>query len=152
MTSSEMCPSHVTLTLTLSVQGHTVFMFTSAFMFFLGGSFPILLPLCNPVIPPLAVSCFIIIFISDWPSKRTSDVLNMPLLSINTGCRDVTNSTFSTTWCHNHMEEVLLAIRGTWMWSMKFVVHRWRGLTVTGMNTKTLYSLNLKHFILQINL
>ena len=25
MTSSEMCPSHVTLTLTLSVQGHTVF-------------------------------------------------------------------------------------------------------------------------------
>ena len=25
MTSSEMCPSHVTLTSTLSVQGHTVF-------------------------------------------------------------------------------------------------------------------------------
>ena len=25
MTSSEMCPSHVTLTLTLFVQGHTVF-------------------------------------------------------------------------------------------------------------------------------
>ena len=25
MTSSEMCPSYVTLTLTLSVQGHTVF-------------------------------------------------------------------------------------------------------------------------------
>ena len=33
-------------------------MFTSAFMFILNGSFPIMLPLCNPVIPPLAVSCF----------------------------------------------------------------------------------------------
>ena len=31
-------------------------MFTSAFMFVLGGSFPIMLPLCNPVIPPLASS------------------------------------------------------------------------------------------------
>ena len=35
-------------------------MFTSAFIFVLGGSFPIMLPLCNPVIPPLAVSCFCI--------------------------------------------------------------------------------------------
>ena len=40
MTSSEICPSHVTLTLTLSVQGHTVsYDFTSAFMFVLGGFF-----------------------------------------------------------------------------------------------------------------
>ena len=118
-----MCPSHVTLTLTLSVQGHTVFyvylciyvcsrwegaavaewlsswlveqedrgsipglatwifrdwlspasksrygwkiakstliLKTTNQPIVLGGSFPIMLPLCNPVITPLAVSCFV---------------------------------------------------------------------------------------------
>ena len=32
-------------------------MFTAAFIFVRGGSFPIMLPLCNLVIPSLAVSC-----------------------------------------------------------------------------------------------
>ena len=39
MISSEICPSHVTLTLTLSVQGNQYLMFTSVFMFVLDGSF-----------------------------------------------------------------------------------------------------------------
>ena len=47
-----MCPSHVTLT--LFVQGHTVFY---VYLCIYVCSFPIMLPLCNPVIPPLAVSC-----------------------------------------------------------------------------------------------
>ena len=33
------------------------FMITFAFMFALGGSFPIMLALCNLVIPSVAVSC-----------------------------------------------------------------------------------------------
>ena len=55
---------------------------------------------------------FVIIFISNWQSKQTSDVLNMPLLSINTRCRDVTNGTFSTTWCNYRRSS--LAIGGKW--------------------------------------
>ena len=47
-------------------------MFTSAFMFVLGGSFPIMLLLCNPVIPPLAVSCLACIFSSPEPKARVS--------------------------------------------------------------------------------
>ena len=35
-------------------------MFSFAFMCVLGGSFPIMLPLCNLVIPPLAVSCYLV--------------------------------------------------------------------------------------------
>ena len=60
MTSSEMCPSHVTLTLTLFFQGHTVFY---VYLCIYVCSFPIMLPLCNPVIPPLAVFLFFKIFI-----------------------------------------------------------------------------------------
>ena len=52
------------LTLTFPVQGHLIFLqyitcrLTIAFKFVLSGSSQILLPLCNPAIPSLAVSCF----------------------------------------------------------------------------------------------
>ena len=70
-----------------------------------------------------------LIFISDWLGKWTCDVLYTPLLSINTGCCDVSNSTFSTTWC-NYWRTSLSNWRKMEMKFMKFAVHRWLTLTI----------------------
>ena len=72
------------------------FMFTCAFMFVLGGSFSIMLPLCNPVIPPLAVSCFKICFCSLNASFSSDISLILNCISFSP-CACCTFRTYSDT-------------------------------------------------------
>ena len=60
-------------------------------MFVLGRSFPIMLPLCNPVIPPLTVSCFQQMWhrdanVTSWCSHNEMQTFTYVILYMNIIC------------------------------------------------------------------
>ena len=59
-------------------------------------SFPIMLPLCNPVIPPLAVSCFVVVIhvLTTWDDNKTKIMFSNNQLYID----GISISPYSCHW------------------------------------------------------